>query len=78
MPQLPVLSGKAIVVILEKIFGFEKVRRKGSHIVLRKFIEGQKIVTIVPDHKEVKRRTLSSILKLAHISIEEFLEKFKH
>lgn len=35
MAKLPVLSGKELIKILQKI-GFEVVRQKGSHVSLRK------------------------------------------
>ena len=48
---LPLLSGKQVVKILVKEFGFNVVRQKGSHIVLCKRIAGRKILTVVPDHR---------------------------
>lgn len=75
MSRLPRLSGLEIIKVLVKHFGFEVVRRKGSHVVLRKFVDGKKVVTVVPMHKEVKLGTLSGILELAKVSEEEFLRK---
>jgi predicted RNA binding protein YcfA (HicA-like mRNA interferase family) len=72
MSRLPKLSGKEIVKILVEKFGFEVVRQKGSHVVLRKFKNGEKIVTI-----EVKTGTLLGILKLARITKEEFIKNLK-
>ncbi len=48
---LPLLSGKQIIKILVKVFGFVVTRQKGLHISLAKHIGGRKIVTIVPDHR---------------------------
>ena len=73
--KLPRLSGTDIIKILVKEFSFETVRQKGDHVILRKFIEGKKIVTVVPLHKEVKPGTLLGILELARINRENFLEK---
>jgi len=70
--KLPKLSGTEIIKILVREFGFESVRQKGDHVILRKFSAGNKIVTIVPLDKEVKTGTLLGILKLAKISREEF------
>jgi predicted RNA binding protein YcfA (HicA-like mRNA interferase family) len=67
MSRLPKLSGKEIVKILVEKFGFEVARQKGSHVVLRKFKNGEKIVTIVPMHREVKTGTLLGILNSFHI-----------
>ncbi len=69
------LSGKEVVKILTTSFGFEVARQKGSHIVLRKQVQGHKIVTVVPNHKELRGGTLSSVLRLAQISEEEFEQK---
>ena len=35
MPELPVISGKEMVRVLEKL-GYEMKRRRGSHIMMRK------------------------------------------
>jgi len=66
------LSGKECVKILCNKFGFCFLRQKGSHIVLVKEGAGEKIVTVVPNHKELKLGTLRGILEMAKISEEEF------
>jgi predicted RNA binding protein YcfA (HicA-like mRNA interferase family) len=73
--KLPRLSGIEIIKILVKEFGFYVVRQKGSHVVLRKFVNGRKVVTVVPMHKEVKGGTLLGILDLGNINREEFIRK---
>ncbi len=75
MSSLPRLSGEKIIKILVKDFGFFVVRQRGSHVVLRKFVDGKKIVTIVPLHREVKLGTLTGILELAKVDREEFTAK---
>jgi len=65
-----------VIKILTKKFGFEVSRQKGSNIVFRRFQGGRKIVTVVPNHKEIAIGTLRGILKLAQISPKEFLEKY--
>jgi len=77
MSRLPKLSGREVIRILIKEFGFEISRQRGSHVVLRKFCEGKKIVTVVPLHNEIKVGTLHGILELAKISKEEFIKKLK-
>jgi predicted RNA binding protein YcfA (HicA-like mRNA interferase family) len=67
MPKLPVLSGSAVVRALEKL-GFEQVRQRGSHVVMRRGSVG----TVMPLHKELKVGTLSGILRQAQIPAEEF------
>lgn len=75
MSSLPKLSGIKIIKTLTKEFGFSFARQTGSHVVLRKFVNGRKVVTVVPMHKEVKLGTLMGILDLAEIKKEEFLGK---
>lgn len=77
MSKSPRQSGAQIIKVLVKEFGFEVVRQKGSHVVLRKFVAGKKIVTIVPVHKEVKLGTLFGILELGRIKKDDFLKKLK-
>ena len=77
MSNLPRLSGLKIVKLLTKEFDFSFVRQTGSHAILRKYVGGRKIVTVVPMHKEVKFGTLMGILDLAEIKKEEFLNKIR-
>lgn len=76
--SLPLLSGKRIIKILVKEFGFTVSRQKGSHISLSKFVDGHKIVTVVPDHRQVQRGTLRGVLKLARVTEEEFIEAIRN
>jgi len=78
MSKLRKLSGKEIVKILVEKFEFEVVRQRGSHVVLRKFKDGEKIVTVVPMHGEVKIGTLLGILKLARTTKEEFMKNLNY
>lgn len=77
MPKLPILSGEDIVRILTKGFGFRFVSQKGSHIKLKKEIEGKTITTIVPNHKELMTGTLRGVLDLAKISAEDFIDYYE-
>lgn len=70
MSRLRQISGIRCVKILCNKFGYAIVRKKGSHILLRK--DG--IGTVVPLHDELKIGTLKGILKLAKIDEEEFSE----
>ena len=69
------LSGNKIVKVLIIDFGFEKIRQRGSHIVLRKFQDSRKVVTVVPDHREVDKFTLKGVLDLAGIEEGDFWNK---
>ena len=71
-PKPPLLSGRKLVKIFEKL-GYEKVSQKGSHIKLKNEETGS--VVIIPDHKELDRWTLKTILKEAEISEVE-LKKY--
>ena len=68
MPKLPVLSGAEVVKALERL-GFEQVRQRGSHVVMRNGTAG----TVVPLHREVKLGTLNGILRQAQVSADDFL-----
>ena len=68
---LPVLSGREVVKILSKA-GWAETRQKGSHIILIK--PGHIASLSVPDHKEVARGTLRSLLRAAGISPDEFVD----
>ena len=68
--KYPVLKPCEIISGLNQ-FGFSVVSQKGSHIKLRK--EGAVIKTvIVPNHYEVAKGTLQSIIEQAGITLEEF------
>ena len=70
MPKLPVVSGKKVIKALSGI-GYVFDHQTGSHIVLRNK-QGNRIT--VPNHKELDRGTLMSILNDVNLSTEEFLE----
>jgi predicted RNA binding protein YcfA (HicA-like mRNA interferase family) len=72
--RLRKISGKECVKILCKHFGFQIIRRKGSHIILSKKTAVSTIGTVVPAHKELKTGTLKGILELAKVNEEEFSE----
>ena len=54
--------------MLERL-GFEQVRQRGSHVVLRRGDVG----CVVPLHKEVKTGTLAGLLRQAGVTIDELL-----
>jgi predicted RNA binding protein YcfA (HicA-like mRNA interferase family) len=68
MPKLPHVSGVEAVRALQRL-GFEMIRQKGSHIVMRRGPSG----CIVPNHREVKIGTLAGVLRQAGISADEFI-----
>ncbi len=74
MPKLPVLSGREAVAALKR-FGWEISRRRGSHVILVR--DGSDNTLSVPDHKELDRGTLRSIIREAGVSVDEFLSRLK-
>jgi predicted RNA binding protein YcfA (HicA-like mRNA interferase family) len=68
MPKLPHVSGTEPVRALQQL-GFEVIRQKGSHIVMRRGSQG----CIVPKHREIKLGTLAGITRQAGVSAEEFI-----
>ena len=72
MPALRKISGKECLKILCNKFGFQIVRQRGSHIVLKKETPEGKVGTVVPMHPEIKIGTLKGILEQAKVSVEEF------
>ena len=72
MARLPVVSGRELVRVLEKT-GYVMDRQKGSHMVLRQPEAPFRRVT-VPDHKEIAKGTLRSILRHAGLRVDELVE----
>ena len=71
--MLKKISGKECIKILCNQFKFKIIRQTGSHILLKKE-NGEKIGTVVPNHKELKIGTLKGVLKLAKVKEEDFAE----
>ena len=69
MPKLPVLSGTEVVKMRERL-AFEQVRKRGSHIIMRRGSAGK----VVPLHKELKTGTLAGIIRQAGLTQDEFLK----
>jgi predicted RNA binding protein YcfA (HicA-like mRNA interferase family) len=70
MPVLPVLSGRKTVRAFEKL-GWQVARQRGSHVVMVK--EGEIATLSVPDHKEIGKGTLRSLIRNAGITVDEFV-----
>ena len=52
--------------------GFQVVSQKGSHIKFVKETPEGRRTAIVPNHKEITIGTISSILRQAGLSVDEF------
>lgn len=73
MPKLNRISGEEAIIRLEKL-GFQRIRQRGSHVVLKKQTSEGDIGCVVPLHKELAVGTLRGILKQAKLTVEEFME----
>ncbi|MFQ5710001.1 MAG: type II toxin-antitoxin system HicA family toxin [bacterium] len=60
-------SGKQVVKALRRT-GFVVDHQRGSHIFLHNL--DKNITVIVPNHKELKKGTLNSILKKAGLTVD--------
>ncbi|MBN3873970.1 type II toxin-antitoxin system HicA family toxin [Nostoc sp. JL33] len=67
---LPVLSGREVARVFES-FGWEVARQSGSHIILVK--EGELATLSVPEHREVAKGTLRSLIRTAGLTVNEFV-----
>ncbi len=70
MSALPRVSGREVVKVLRKV-GYERDRRRGSHIVLRQTALPHRRLTVL-DHKEVAKGTLRAIIRQAGLTVDEF------
>jgi len=70
MPVVPLLSGRDVVKVFGA-FGWQVDRQNGSHIILVK--QGAVATLSVPDHKQVARGTLRSLIRDADLSVGEFV-----
>jgi predicted RNA binding protein YcfA (HicA-like mRNA interferase family) len=69
MPVLPVLSGRKAVRAFERL-GWQVAGQRGSHIIMVR--EGENATLSIPDHKEVAKGTLRSLIRAAGITVDEF------
>jgi predicted RNA binding protein YcfA (HicA-like mRNA interferase family) len=69
MGGLPVLSGADAVRIFAKA-GWTVDRRRGSNVILVK--DGHIATLSVPDHKELAKGTLRSLIRAAGMTSDDF------
>lgn len=69
MGFLPRLSGREVVKIFAQD-GWRVIRQRGSHIILVK--EDSFSTLSVPDHKEIAKGTLRSLIRTSGLTVEEF------
>ena len=71
MPSLPRLSGREVVKVFAKD-GWEMARQRGSHMILVK--QGHMATLSVPDHREVAKGTLRSLIRASGLTVEDFAD----
>ena len=69
MASLPILSGRDVVKVFAKD-DWHMVRHRGSHMILVK--ERHMATLSVPDHREVAKGTLRSLIRSSGLTVEEF------
>ncbi|MBI4243053.1 MAG: type II toxin-antitoxin system HicA family toxin [Planctomycetes bacterium] len=70
MPQVPLLKPHEAIKAFERS-GWRVVRQKGSHIILVK--TGNIATLSIPNHREIARGTLRSLISKAGLTVEEFV-----
>jgi predicted RNA binding protein YcfA (HicA-like mRNA interferase family) len=70
MAAVPLLSGQEVVRVFAS-FGWSVSRQRGSHIIMTK--EGEIVTLSIPNHKEVARGTLRSLIRNANLTVDEFI-----
>jgi predicted RNA binding protein YcfA (HicA-like mRNA interferase family) len=70
VPSVPVVSGREAVRVFQQ-FGWEFARQRGSHIVLVK--AGSITSLSIPDHREVAKGTLRSLIRDAGLTVDQFI-----
>ena len=63
------------VVKVAKKLGFKEDRQKGSHLVLYREKDKSRVVIPIHSGRDIKPKTLRSIISDLKISIEEFKEQ---
>jgi predicted RNA binding protein YcfA (HicA-like mRNA interferase family) len=71
MPPVPILRPSEVVRAFQKL-GWQVVRQKGSHIIMTK--SGYIATLSIPNHPEVARGTLRSLISKAGVTVEQFLD----
>jgi len=69
MPSLPPLSGRDVVKAFTRD-GWQMMRQRGSYMILVK--AGHMATLSVPDHREVAKGTLRSLIRSSGLTVEAF------
>lgn len=71
MTGIPSLSGREEVRVFTNL-GWEVARKRGSHIIMTK--ENHMATLSVPEHKEIAKGTLRSLIRSAGLTVYEFVK----
>jgi len=71
MPPVPLLPPSDVIKLFQRL-GWQIARQKGSHIIMTK--PGHIATLSIPNHQEVARGTLRSLIAKAGLTIEQFLD----
>ncbi len=74
MPPVPILRPRDVVRSFER-FGWSLTRQRGSHMILTK--PGSSVTLSIPDHEEIARGTLRSLISKAGLTVDQFLSGLK-
>jgi predicted RNA binding protein YcfA (HicA-like mRNA interferase family) len=74
MPRLPVVSGREAARAFSKI-GFTYDHHTGSHMI-HYHSDGRHLS--IPDRREVSRGLLRTLIRVAGVSVEEFVQLLQH
>jgi predicted RNA binding protein YcfA (HicA-like mRNA interferase family) len=70
MSVLPRLSGRDVARAFTRD-GWQMVRQRGSHMILVK--DGHMATLSVPDHREVAKGTLRSLIRSSGLTVDNFV-----
>lgn len=71
MSKLPVISGREAVKAFSKA-GWRVARQHGSHVIMEK--GGREEILSIPQHPELRRGLLRSLIRAAGMTVDEFAE----
>ncbi len=71
MSKLPVVSCRQVVAAFQRV-GYEVDHQTGSHVILRNREAPFRRLTI-PNHKEIAKGTLRSLIREAGLTVDEFV-----
>ncbi len=74
MPDVPLLRPVEVIKAFERL-GWKAARQKGSYVILVK--PGHIATLSVPNHPEVARGTLRSLIQKAGVTVDQFVEATK-